>query len=106
MNDFITLYMKELRAQRMVIGVLLLGTLGLSIYALTGLGDVPQPRLALIILPYASALGLPFLLIHAIASEWSAQTHYQILALPVPRWLVLLSKVAVVFRSTKMTLVH
>ena len=96
MNDFITLYMKELRAQRMVIGVLLLGTLGLSIYALTGLGDVPQPRLALIILPYASALGLPFLLIHAISSEWSAQTHYQILALPVPRWLVLLSKVAVV----------
>jgi hypothetical protein len=93
---FAALYMKELRAQRMVAAVLLLGTLGIAVYALTGVGENPSARAALIVLPYASALGLPFLLVHTISGEWTAQTHYQILALPVPRWMVLLAKVAVV----------
>lgn len=96
MNQFIALYLKEVRAQRLVAGVMLIATLGLAFYALTGIGDEPSPRLALVVLPYASALGLPFLLIHSISSEWTGQTHYQILALPVPRWSVLLAKVAVV----------
>ncbi|MBT3341820.1 MAG: hypothetical protein HN712_13755 [Gemmatimonadetes bacterium] len=96
MNHFVALYLKELRAQRMVVGILLVGTLGLSIYALTGIGPSPSPRLALIVLPYVSALGLPFLLIHSISTEWTGHTHYQILALPVPRWVVLLAKVALV----------
>ena len=96
MNHFVALYLKELRSQRMVAGILLVATLGLSIYALTGIGPSPSPRLALVVLPYVSALGLPFLLIHSISTEWTGHTHYQILALPVPRWVVLLAKVAVV----------
>jgi ABC-type transport system involved in multi-copper enzyme maturation permease subunit len=87
MSPWQALYLKELQDNRNLFLFLLAVTLGLDLYSyFHGASDGrPSPALVLALLPYASVFVLPFILVYAFSQEFKAQTHYQLLALPVSR---------------------
>ncbi len=95
MKQFFALYLKELKANRALFLFLLLLIVGMSAYGLIGLDnakDFPWPILAASTLVFS----LPFLLAHAFNTEWKSETHYQMFALPVSQYTVILAKIAAV----------
>ncbi len=110
MKQFFALYVKELKANRALFLFLLLLIVGLNAYGLiqvenfkfleikkeTGghiqILNIPWPGLAALIFVFS----LPFLLAHAFNSEWKSETHYQMFALPVSQYIVILAKIAAV----------
>lgn len=91
------LYRKELRALRLPAAVLLVGSAVLVGYVLAQAGDGQlHPSMVLLGLPYLCPPVLAGLLIHTVGQEWSARTQHLWLALPLPRSLLLLAKVAAV----------
>jgi hypothetical protein len=94
MNPWLALYLKELRENQGTFLFLLVGTLALDVYGyVRGVSNgIPGPALALALLPYAAVFILPFVLLHSFAQEFKGQTHYQLLALPVPRVAVVAAK--------------
>jgi ABC-type transport system involved in multi-copper enzyme maturation permease subunit len=90
-----TLYLKEMKENRITFAFLILATLCAGVYGVvetTGMGL--RPHSAAAALPYLTLVVLPFLMLHSFAQEFKGQTHYLLLALPVPRWVIALCKVA------------
>ena len=106
MKPFFALYVKELKANKTLFLFLLLLIVGMSAYGLIRAGDnldfeigkrfvnidLPWP----IIAAFTLVLSLPFLLAHAFNAEWRSETHYQMFALPVSQYTVILTKIAAV----------
>ena len=94
MNLWYVLYVKELKDNRGTFLFLLAATLVLDSYAYTrGMVDgQPTPYLALALVPFVTVFVFPFVLLHSFAQEFKGQTHYQLLALPVPRAAVVAAK--------------
>ena len=106
MKPFFALYVKELKANRTLFLFLLLLIVGMIAHGLIRAGDnldfeigkrfvnidLPWP----IIAAFTLVLSLPFLLAHAFNAEWKSETHYQMFALPVPQYTMILAKIAAV----------
>ncbi|MDE2723518.1 MAG: hypothetical protein OXI59_09095, partial [Gemmatimonadota bacterium] len=110
MKQFFALYVKELKANKVLFLFLLLLIVGINVYGFfqvenfklleikkeTGghvqILNIPWSGLAALIFIF----GLPFLLAHAFNTEWKSETHYQMFALTVPQYTVILSKIAAV----------
>ena len=90
-----TLYLKELKENRITFGFLILATLCAGLYSLMATTEGRlNPRIAVGLIPFLTIVVLPFLLLHSFSQEFKGQTHYQLLALPVQRWAIALCKVA------------
>jgi hypothetical protein len=89
---------KEIRSAQGVLGFLLGATLVLGLYVHLQVIDAGRASggLGLLALPYAAVFVLPPVLLGSFAEEFRAQTHYQLLSLPVPRALWVLAKYLVV----------
>lgn len=94
MNLWYALYVKELKDNRGMFLFLLVATLSLDFYAFARgvVGGEPTPYLALAVVPFVAVFIFPFVLLHSFAQEFKGQTHYQLLALPVPRAAVVIAK--------------
>ena len=106
MKPFFALYVKELKANRTLFLFLLLLIAGMSVYGVIRAGDnldfeigegfvnidFPWP----IIAAFTLVFSLPFLLAHAFNTEWKSETHYQMFALPVSQYTMILAKIAAV----------
>ena len=110
MKPFFALYVKELKANKVLFLFLLLLIVGINVYGFfqvenfkfleiqkeTGghirILNVPWPGLAALIFVF----GLPFLQAHAFNTEWKSGTHYQMFALPVSQYTMILAKIAAV----------
>ena len=110
MKQFFALYVKELKANRALFLFLLLLIVGINAYGLiqgenftfleikkeTGrplqVLNMPWSMLAALIF----ALSLPFFFAHAFNAEWKSETHYQMFALPVSQYTVILAKIAAI----------
>ena len=106
MKQFFALYVKELKANKALFLFLLLLIVGMNVYELIGTGNeldfeigknfidinLPWSILAALTL----VLSLPFLLAHAFNTEWRSETHYQMFALPVSQYKVILAKIVAV----------
>lgn len=92
MSAWNAMYLKELKELRLAGAIALILTVALDLYALSASRQQGPPfEVVLLALPYLSAFFLPLLLAHALTSEWRG-THYQMLSLPVPRAVVVLTK--------------
>ena len=114
MKPFFALYVKELKAHKILFLFLLLLIAGINAYGLMQVANISQEQLVaqeqlglilkfvlFVTLPINLAksilvLSLPFLLAHTFNSEWRSETHYQMFALPVSQYMVILAKVAAV----------
>ena len=103
MKSFFALYMKELKANKTLFLFLLLLIAGLNAYGLLLIEGILyfEEAFKRVFIWMTAAIfllifGLPFLLAHAFNTEWKSETHYQMFALPVARYKVILAKVAVV----------
>ena len=103
MKQFFALYVKELKANKTLFLFLILLIAGLNAYGLIRIEDglnmeeaFKQIFIWTTIAIFLAILSLPFLLAHAFNSEWKSDTHYQMFALPVSQYKVILAKVAVV----------
>ena len=114
MKQFFALYVKELKANKMLFLFLLLLIAGINAYGLMKVANISQEQIVAqkqigtiikflipVMLPINLAksilfLSLPFLLAHTFNSEWRSETHYQMFALPVSQYTVILAKVAAV----------
>ena len=94
------MYLKELQENKNTFVLLLVAALCLGGYALSKEGEVLVLVSGLTLLPYGAVLVMPFILAHSFAGESKAQTSYQLLALPVPRWQIGLSKIAAVWTAS------
>ena len=115
MKPFFALSVKELKANKTLFLFLLLLIAGMNAYGIMQIAYVRHfkdviessnnlpfilwpnfsyfwPMLAVFIL----VLSLPFLLAHAINSEWRSETHYQMFALPDSQYTVILAKIAAI----------
>ena len=106
MKPFFALYMKEIKANKILFLFLLLLIVGMNVYGVIRAGDnldfeigkrfvnidLPWPIIAVFTLVFS----LPFLLARAFNTEWKSETHYQMFALTVPQYTVILSKIAAV----------
>ena len=106
MKPFFALYVKELKANKILFLFVLLLIVGLNVYGLIQIEKVSQEHFSsnrfpvaiiwTILSAFSLALSPPFLLAHAFNAEWKSETHYQMFALPVPQYTVNLAKIAVV----------
>ena len=96
MRPFAVLYLKEFKDNLNTIALLWVATFAIGLCAISQQAEVGIVVSILAASPYMGVLILPFLLAQSFASEIKAQTNYQLLALPIARWQVGLSKVAVV----------
>ena len=114
MKPFFALYVKELKAHKILFLFLLLLITGINAYGLMMVANVSQEQivsqkqigtiikfLITVMLPINLAktilfLSLPFLLAHTFNSEWRSETHYQMFTLPISRYKVILAKIAAV----------
>ena len=114
MKPFFALYVKELKANKILFLFLLLLIAGINAYGLMKVANVSQEQivsqkqigtiikfLITVMLPINLAksilfLSLPFLLAHTFNSEWRSETHYQMFTLPISRYKVILAKIAAV----------
>ncbi|MXZ10079.1 MAG: hypothetical protein F4Y79_11615 [Gemmatimonadetes bacterium] len=114
MKQFFALYVKELKAHKVLFLFVLLLIAGMNVYGLLKMANISQEQIVaqeqlgiilkfvlFVMLPINLAksilvLSLPFLLAHIFNSEWQSETHYQMFALPVPQYTVVLAKVAAV----------
>ena len=90
-----TLYMKEMKENRVTFAFLILATTCAGVYGVvetTGMSF--RLHSAAAALPYLTFAILPFLMLHSFSQEFKGHTHYQLLALPVPRWVIALCTVA------------
>jgi len=106
MKQFFALYVKELKANKALFLFLLLLIVGMSVYGVIRAGDnldfeigegfvnidFPWP----IIAAFTLIFSLPFLLAHAFNTEWKSETHYQMFALPVSQYTLIMAKVAAI----------
>ena len=110
MKQFFALYVKELKANKTLFLFLLLLIVGINVYGLIEIENftfleieketgrtiqvlhMPWSMLAALIF----ALSLPFFFAHAFNAEWKSETHYQMFALPVSQYTVILAKIAAV----------
>ena len=114
MKPFFALYVKELKANKILFSFLLLLIAGINAYGLMKVANISQEQivsqeqietilkfLTTVMLPVNLAksilfLSLPFLLAHTFNSEWRSETHYQMFTLPISRYKVILAKIAAV----------
>ncbi len=115
MKSFFALYMKELKAHKILFLFLLLLIAGMNAYGLMQIAYVrhfkdvieSSDNLPVILWPnfsyfwpmlavFTLVLSLPFLLAHAFNSEWKSETHYQMFALTVPQYKVILAKIVAI----------
>lgn len=105
MKQFFALYVKELKANKTLFLFLLLLLVGINIYGFIEIEDISQQiasgeflKLSFFILlpPFTLVLSLPFLLAHAFNAEWKSETHYQMFALPISQYTMILAKIAAV----------
>lgn len=106
MKQFFALYVKELKANRALFLFLLLLIAGMSVYGVMGTGDNLDFEIGknlididlpwLIIAAFTLVFSMPFLLAHAFNTEWKSETHYQMFALPVSQYTIILAKIAAI----------
>lgn len=103
MKPFFALYVKELKAHKILFLFLLLLIAGLNAYGLIRIADglnfeeaFKQIFILTTIAIFLVLLSLPFLLAHTFNSEWRSETHYQMFALPVSQYTVILAKIVAV----------
>ncbi len=114
MKPFFALYVKELKAHKILFLFVLLLIAGLNAYGgmqiayVRHLHDVIEPDNPPFILwpnfsyfwqmlaVFTLVFSLPFLLAHAFNSEWKSETHYQMFALPDSQYTVILAKIATI----------
>ena len=97
MSPYMALYLKELKANRLVSAVMLVATAVIVVVVVSDASDgALHATLPLLVLPYLSPPVLAALLMHSISQEWSGNTQQQWLALPVPHSTLPLVKLAAV----------
>ena len=115
MKQFFALYVKELKANKILFLFLLLLIAGMNAYGVMQIAYVrhfkdvigSSDNLPVILWPnfsyfwpmlavFTLVLSLPFLLAHAFNSEWRSETHYQMFALTVPQYKVILAKIVAI----------
>ena len=114
MKPFFALYVKELKANKILFLFILLLIAGINAYGIVKVANISQEQIVsqeqigtiikfviFVMLPINLArsilvLSLPFLLAHTFNSEWRSETHYQMFALPVSQYTVILAKIAAV----------
>ena len=103
MKQFFALYVKELKANKILFLFFFLLLAGLNAYGLIRIEDgldfeeaFKQIFIWTTVAIFLVIFGLPFLLAHAFNAEWKSETHYQMFALPVSQYAVIMAKVAVV----------
>ena len=114
MKPFFALSVKELKANKILFLFLLLLIAGMNAYGLMKVANVSQDQLVAqeqmgtiikflitVTLPISLTktilvLSLPFLLVYTFSSEWRSETHYQMFALPLSQYTVILAKIAAV----------
>ena len=103
MKQFFALYVKELKANKILFLFLLLLIAGLNAYGLIRIEGVlyfeeafKQVFIWMTAAIFLLIFSLPFLLAHTFNTEWKSETHYLMFALPVSRSKVILAKVAAV----------
>lgn len=106
MKPFFALYVKELKANKTLFLFLLLLIVGMSAYGVIGAGDDLDFEIGknfididlpwLIIAAFILVFSMPFLLAHTFNTEWKSETHYQMFALPVSQYTIILAKIAAV----------
>ena len=87
MNAQFALWKKEMKDNRSLLFFLAIAVIGLDAYLLLrphhGFTSASDGIIFLCIVPFfAPLLILPFVLAHSFSSEWKADTHYLMLALP------------------------
>ena len=114
MKSFFALYLKEFKSNKALFLFLLLLIAGMNAYGLMKVANVSQDQLVAqeqmgtiikflitVTLPISLTktilvLSLPFLLAYTFSSEWRSETHYQMFALPLSQYTVILAKIAAV----------
>ena len=114
MKPFFALYVKELKAHKILFLFVLLLIAGLNAYGVMQIAYVrhfhdviESDNLPFLIWPHLNffwqmlgvftlVFSLPLLLAHAFNSEWQSETHYQMFALPDLQYIVNLAKIAAV----------
>ena len=103
MKSFFALYVKELKANKILFLFLLLLIAGLNAYGLILIEGILyfEEAFKRVFIWMTAAIfllifSLPVLLAHAFNTEWKSETHYQMSALSVARYKVILAKVAAV----------
>lgn len=110
MKQFFALYVKELKANKAIFLFLIILIAGSSAYVHLGPGgdnpegmiefaflhNLRQAMVGILLPAFTLILSLPFLLAHAFNAEWKGETHYQMFALPVSQYSVILAKIAAV----------
>ena len=115
MKSFFALYVKELKANKILFLFLLLLIAGMNAYGIMQISYVrhfkdvieSSNNLPFILWPnfsyfwpmlavFTLVLSLPFLLAHAFNTEWKSETHYQMFALPDSQYTVILAKIAAI----------
>ena len=91
MNMCFALLKKDLKAQKNLFFFVLVGVIGLDLYAFFGVARGLGLLLSSIPV-WVSVLIPPFMLAHSFSSEWQTQTHYQLLSLPVRKSATVLCK--------------
>ena len=99
MKPLLTLYLKELRDNRIPTAVLLVVGACMQTYAYVKLPHFPGVNGFWLAIPAGlpliiSGLAVAFLLLHALNAEWRGNTHHLLLSLPVPKWWIVLIKCA------------
>jgi len=103
MKPFFALYVKELKANKMLFLFLLLLIVGLNAYGLIRIEGIlyfeeafKQVFIWVTAAIFLLIFSLPFLLAYTFNTEWKSETHDQMSALPVSRSKVILAKVVAV----------
>ena len=103
MKSFFALYVKELKAHKILFLFVLLLIAGLNAYGLIRIEGVlyfeeafKQVFIWMTAAIFLLIFSLPFLLAYTFNTEWKSETHYQMSALPVSRSKMILAKVAAV----------
>ncbi len=115
MKQFFALYVKELKAHKILFLFVLLLIAGMNAYGIMQVEyvwhfkDVIESgdNLPFILWPsfsyfwpmlavFTLVLSLPFLLAQVFNSEWRSETHYQMFALPLSQYTVILAKIAAI----------
>ena len=99
MKPLLTLYLKELKENRIPTAVLLVVGACMQIYAYTRLPLFPGISEFWLMIPAGlpliiSGLAVALLLLHVLNAEWRGNTHHLLLSLPMPKWTIGLVKCA------------
>lgn len=96
MNKLWVLYLKEMKDSALVFSILAALVIGIEVYSLFFVGDFGAIFLSITPIMILITV-LPLIMFYLYAHEWKSGSRYLLMALPVPRYYIGLSKYLAVF---------